>query len=862
MSAQKSPRRGIVSAIAGLLGFSVLAGLLVTVMVAPAVAVGGVTASSTIGIFDSMPDYLVIDDQRERNELYAANGEKIATIFNQNRETVTYDQISPFALDAAVDGEDRRFFEHGGVDVASVIRAAVGNVVSSDIESGASTLSMQLVKNIFVQRALEEPTIEEQKQAYADATATSFDRKLTEMKYAIGLEKRYTKKEILTAYLNIAFFGSNTYGIQAAAQRYYSVNASDLTLAQAASLIAIVQYPGLRSLDDPENYSANQDRRDVILYAMYDVGDITRAEYDEARAIPVDDTTLLPQAPQNGCIAANTYAKWFCDFVVKSVKDFAFLGATEEERKANWARGGYKLYTTLDMPSSVAAYDATHKYAPNTEERFQLGSATSMIEPGTGRLLVMTQNKDFDDTLDGGGPSTTAVNFNTAYAYGGSSGFQVGSTYKLFTLVDWLIKGHGVNEQVNASGRTLKFNSFPDSCPDGNNEGNEFTFKNDNTADGGSQTVRRGTVYSVNGVFFSMAQQLDFCDIHKIAKDMGVETASGSPIKHFPSAIIGSGDNNITPLSMAVAYSTIAAQGLTCSPIVVDRATGPGGEELGGQEKNCKQAIPPEVANTVADVMKGVMNFSFARIGDGVPVFGKTGTTNNAKDTWAIASSSYATSATWVGNIKGEYNIQTTSYGGTRGDYLRMMIMKATLGSYNSIHGGNDWPAPPQALLNGASAPEVPNVTGLSLEGAKGLLEGLGYNFEDGGQVDSELEAGRVVNTDPGAGTKAAKGTTVKVFTSKGNKVSVPDTVGNGETNSFSDAQGILAGAGFTNVSQGCVVLAPTAAYPGVPGPGGTTVVNPTDPRLDMVQSMSPGAGSFALPTDGITVTVGKATCP
>ena len=150
----------------------------------------------------------------------------------------------------------------------SVIRAALGNLMADDIESGSSTLTMQLVKNIFVQKALEEPTEAERDAAFEAATAPDFDRKLKEMKLAIGLEKRYTKNEILNAYLNIAFFGDNTYGIQAAAQRYYSVNAKDLTLAQAASLIAIVQYPNQRGLDDPENYAANQERRDDILDAM------------------------------------------------------------------------------------------------------------------------------------------------------------------------------------------------------------------------------------------------------------------------------------------------------------------------------------------------------------------------------------------------------------------------------------------------------------------------------------------------------------------------------------------------------------------------------------------------------------------
>ena len=410
MSAQNSPRRGVFAGIAGILGFSVLSGLLVTVMVAPALAVTGITASSTIGIFDSLPEYIQIGQQPERNTIYATytgSGNTggyypIATIYDQNRQEVRYDQISPYALDAAVDGEDRRFFDHGGVDVPSVIRAALGNATGTS-SSGASTLSMQLVKNIYVQQALQEPTEELRQKAYDAATSPSFDRKLKEMKLAIGLEKTYTKKEILAAYLNIAFFGDNTYGIQAAAQRYYSVDAKDLTLPQAASLIAIVQFPNQRGLFDPENYSANKDRRDVILYAMFDSGDITQKEYDEAVATPVDDTTLKPQEPQNGCIGAYAYAKWFCDFVVKNVKNYEFLGANEQERLDNWKRGGYSLYTTLDLDVQINAQDQTWAYAPNTETALELGSSTVTVQPGTGRVLIMTENKVFDDTLEGGG---------------------------------------------------------------------------------------------------------------------------------------------------------------------------------------------------------------------------------------------------------------------------------------------------------------------------------------------------------------------------------------------------------------------------------------------------------------------------
>ena len=832
-------------------------------MVAPALAVTGITASSTIGVFDSLPEYIEIGQQPERNEIWATytgdgNVEGkglIATIYDQNRQEVPYDQISKYALDATVDGEDARFFEHGGVDVSSVIRAAVGNVVSSGIESGASTLSMQLVKNINVQKALEEDTEEEIKAAYAKATATSFDRKLSEMKLAIGLEKKYTKKEILTAYLNIANFGNATYGIQAAAQRYYSVDAKDLTLAQAASLIAIVQYPNQRNLGDPENFAANQERRDYIIGAMLKAGDITQAEHDEAIAIPVDETTILPKAPLNGCIAAFQYARWFCDYVVKSVKDFAFLGATPEERLTNWKHGGYKLYTTLDLDIQIPTQDAVWAYAPNTETAFSLGSAVDTVQPGTGRVLVMAENMIFDDTLEGGGPGTSAVNYSTSYDYGGSSGIQPGSTYKLFTLLDWLIKGKGTEERVSGDpDKQAQYAKFME-CGSPSGSGT-FSYKN-NAGESGSYTIRNGTVNSVNGVFFSMAKQLDLCDIRDVAASLGVERANGKPLETNPGSIIGT--NEVTPLSMASAYAAVAALGKWCKPIIVDTFVTPDGETKTAQTPECKQAIAPNIAATAIDVLKGVMtsgNQVYGNPEDGIPIFGKTGTTDSANQTWVATGTTSGGSVVWVGNSIGDYNILDTEYQGVSGIRLRHYISLALVTALDNKYGGQDWPAPDPALVTGSGLAVPDGIVGLSPESAKALLEGLGFTYADGGPIDSEIAAGKVAATDPPAGTNSAKGTTITVYTSKGNKLPFPDVVFDGKSTKFNDAKTTLSAAGYTSVTQTCVVIPPTT---------GPAPILPTDPeygRVGKVQSSTPAAGSYNLPGTPVTLAVGKETCP
>jgi membrane peptidoglycan carboxypeptidase len=833
-------------------------------MVAPALAVTGITASSTIGVFDSLPEYIELGQLPERNEIYAnytgegnVGGKKlIATIFDQNREEVAYEDISPFVLDAAVDGEDARFFEHGGVDVASVVRAAIDNAVAGGIESGSSTLSMQLVKNTYVQQALEKETEEERDAAYADAIKTSFDRKLREMKLAIGLEKKYTKKEILTAYLNIANFGNATYGIQAAAQRYYSVDAKDLTLAQAASLVAIVQYPNQRNLADPENYGENENRRDYILGAMLAADHITEAEYDEAYNTPVDDTTVKLQAPSNGCIAAFDYARWFCDYVVRSVGDFEFLGNTAEERQQNWKQGGYKLYTSLDLDAQIAAQNAVWTYAPNTETAFSLGSAVSSVQPGTGRVLVMAENKEFNDSLEGGGPLSSAVNYNTSVNYGGSTGFQPGSTYKVFTLLAWLKAGKGVNERVSGNSNPRENYASYKACGQVYGSGT-FAFKN-NAGESGTYTIRDGTVNSVNGVFFSMAKQLDLCDIRDIAKDLGVVRADGQELQANPTSIIGT--NEVSPLSMATAYAGISALGLACQPIVVDSYANPEGEILPGQEKKCRQVLDQNVAATAIDVLKGVMvtgNQVYSNPDDGIPIFGKTGTTDSANQTWMATATTSAATVVWVGNSIGDYDILDTGYADVAGIRLRHYIMRPTVAELDRKMGGNDWPGPDPSLLVGSGA-TVPDLRGLTPDAAKALVEGLGFEFADGGQVDSDLEAGKIVRTDPEAGSISAKGVTITVFTSNGKQKPFPDVVGDGKSFTFSQAKSALKAAGYTQVTEACVEIAPASGE--TEGPT-SPPIDPTDPRIGKVQSSDPPAGSPTVPGAPVTLTTGKIDC-
>ncbi|MDM7888730.1 transglycosylase domain-containing protein [Curtobacterium sp. RHCJP20] len=803
MSAQKSaPRTKPVSAIGafvGFVGFSALAGLLVTIGVTPAIAVAGVTTTSTIGVFESLPEYIEIGDLPQRNEIYAySNGQpiKLATVYDQNREELQYDQISDQLKNAAIDGEDKRFWDHGGVDMTSLVRAGVGSIAGGLGESGGgSTLTMQLVRNIKMQQALELPTEEEREKAYNDAVEQTIPRKLEEMKLAIGLAKKYSHKEILTGYLNIAYFGDQTYGVQAAAQHYFNKSATDLTPAEAASILAIVQSPNTRNLAKPENYEANKARRDVILKSMYAQKHLTKEEFDQAIASNPADYVHLTE-PSQGCqSAAGNGAQFFCDYAVKVVKKMSQLGGTQKERDQAWRNGGYKIQTTLDIDLTAQQKALLTKYDPNTESRLQLGSALNSVEASTGRILTMAQNKDYDQSLQSP-PTATSINYSVDKEYGGSIGFQVGSTYKVFTLLDWLKAGHGLNESVNGTPHNT---SRWTQC--GSTITSPWAPKNDSAGENGQFTVARATALSVNAAFASMAAKLDLCDIRQTAQDLGVHSADEkTELNAYPSSILGT--NNIAPLTMASAYATIANNGTYCSPIAIDQITDAAGKQLGGQPKQCKQVLDPSVAATAAFALRGTIQSGTAvgaQTPDGTQLFAKTGTTDNAEQIWLVGASSTVATAYWQGNTDGaKTSLRKYSSGAGYGTYAmqRAHVWQQAMIPINQLHPADPFPTPSQTALRGNSV-AVPDVSGKTADDARATLAGAGFTYVDGGAQAGGGTPGTVSSTSPAAGSLLSTGSSVTVYTTDGSQTTIPQITGK----SVGDARSALQGAGITNVA-------------------------------------------------------------
>lgn len=806
---------GAVGGIVGAIVMSVVAGVLVTAAVTPVVAISGIAANSAIGIFENLPDHLNPGQLAQPSTLYARSGDdtvKIAEFYAQDREMVGWDSISQYVKDAAVAAEDPRFFSHGGVDVLGVGRATFARALGGD-SGGASTITMQYVRNVLIQQAEAIPDEAARDAAYEDATREDADRKLKEMRYAISIEKEYSKNEILLGYLNIALFGRQIYGIESAARYYYNTSAKDLSLSQAASLVAIVQNPSILQLDLEENLEANKIRRDYILGRMLEQGKITQAQYDEAIATPIEPV-ITPRVA--GCAVAeqNLGLGHFCNYVQLYIENDPSFGNSDEERNFQFLRGGYSIMTTIDLDIQAAGLDAVHAEVPQLMDGIDVGAASVSVEVNTGRVLGMVQNRPFsnDPSVLESNPGYTAINYNTDEAYGGSSGFQVGSTFKPFTLAQWLNSGHSVREVVNANGRTVQYQSFKAKCMDGGVYGyGSFPLQNDAGRQHGNQPVLNVLAQSINGGIVSMQQKMDLCDTFDLVDALGVHRASPqkdaslpnygtTQISRIPSNVYG-GTDEIAPITMASAYAAFAGGGTVCTPVPIDSITGPDGEEVPFTKSKCKSALSPEVAAGVAYTLEYTVNNGLARHARsniGVPHLAKTGTTDNVVDNWTVGASSKVATATWVGNVTGK--VSTMDFGGWTGLMIAdQTIWPAMMNVADAKYGGDAFPQPSANALK-QTMTTVPDVRGKSYDEAAQLLTAAGFTVTDGGQEDSSVAEGLVSGTNPEGGSSVPAGSGITIYRSTGSMSTVPDVTGQ----SLVAAAQTLNGQGFSNIAGQC----------------------------------------------------------
>nr|WP_204314286.1 transglycosylase domain-containing protein [Bifidobacterium avesanii] len=567
----------------------------------------------------------------QASTLYAADGSKMASFYTQNRIVVPLSEVSDIMQKAMVASEDRRFFQHSGVDVQGVLRAFVQTYVKGGSTQGGSSLSQQYVKNMLLAQA----ESDDDPIAAYHATEDTIARKLREMLIAVQLEKEYSKAEILQGYLNIAQFGTrNLYGVESAARRYFNKSAKDLNIVEAATITPITQNPSKYDPSIEANQPETERQRNIVLDLMLQEGYITQQEHDDAVKTPIKDTLHITSVDQ-GCMTAGD-AAFFCSYVVKQIENSPEFGATKEDRQKLLNSGGLEIHTTMDVNANNAAMNAARQAIP-VDDPSQFEMMIAAIRPGTGEVLGFGINRTYDAT-DAAKDDfrRTAVNFAVDQIDGGGTGFSVGSTWKPINLVAWMREGHSITEVLPAGNTLNERNEVPDYHAN-------VTWNISNSgARGTAESPLQGLVNSHNTTQVAMLKVIGLTPILNAAADMGYHSATiadkdksllEQKVLYNPPMVIGTGVS-ASPLTMANVYATIAANGVQCTPIAITKVIDSTGKDIPVPSANCHQAIDPEIAQTVAYAMnQGVVTPSgaahTAQLANGRKTFAKTGTNEN-----------------------------------------------------------------------------------------------------------------------------------------------------------------------------------------------------------------------------------------
>lgn len=566
------------------------------------------------------------------------NGDPMAHIFKQRRHPVASEGISPAVKDAIVAIEDRRFYEHEGVDLQGFARAMVTNVMAGGVEEGASTINQQYVKNYLL--LVDAETEEEQ----AAAIETSIPRKLREMRMASDLDQLLTKDEVLTRYLNLVPFGNGAYGIEAAAQTYFGIPAAELNVPQAAMLAGIPQSSSL--LNPYTNVEGVTQRRNTVLQAMVDAGYIGQVDADQYKQQDLgvmDSPATLP----NGCIGAGDRG-FFCDYALTYLES---KGLPRDEL----ANGGYTIRTTLDPAVQNLAHDSVTTYVnPNTPG---VASVLNVVEPGRDSrdILAMTSSRDYGLNLDAGEtmlPQPTSLIGNGA-----------GSIFKIFTAAAAIEQGMGLDTMLNVPTRyeaTGMGSGGAAGCP-----ANTYCVEN-----AGSyrpqMSLTDALAQSPNTTFVQMIDQVGVTPVVDMSVKLGLRSyevenshSEGYSIaEYMREANLGSytlGPTAVNPLELSNVGATLASHGTWCEPNPISSVTNREGEEVYLERPECEQVLDPAVADTLTlglsrDAENGTAADAARTTGWSAPIAAKTGTTESHQSSAFLGYNSNIAAAPYIYN--------------------------------------------------------------------------------------------------------------------------------------------------------------------------------------------------------------------
>jgi membrane peptidoglycan carboxypeptidase len=619
----------------------VLAGAVLAALAFPFVASAGVAVQYFAPADVQLPASLRHPWTAKTTYVYANDGRTLLTSFyTENRRDVPLSAVAPVMLQAMVAAEDSRFYQHGGVDPRSVARAFVANDKAGTTRQGASTLTMQYVRNVLK----EDPTLTLQQRV--DATADTMARKVREMRYAMAIEKTLSKQEILGRYLNIAYFGGGAYGIYAASRTFFDKAPADLTLAEAALLAGLVQSPDTYNPVGGDRAAA-LDRRSYVLAAMAKMKVISP---DLASRTGREPLRLHPTREPNDCTAVPAgHNDWgfFCDYFRQWWNAQPAFGRTPADRDNALNEGGYRVVTSLDPGiQETALNQSLAVYGYGVPRSLPM----AIVQPGTGRVLAMAVNRHYSLGANPGDRNYPNTVDQLVGGGVGIDGYQSGSTFKMFTLLAALESGRPLSTSFRAPSPLVS--QWPASGP-GSCRG-RWCPVNDNPAwMNGHRTMWDGYGRSVNTFFVWLEEQVGPQKVIAMARRLGIVLRSpgDTAMADKRGADWGSftlGVAQTTPLDLANAYAAVAADGVYCKPLPVLSITGPNGDRFRAADPACHRAVGADVARAATDAARCPVNQQsvFGRCNGGTapnvgaifagrPVAGKTGSSeNNATETF------------------------------------------------------------------------------------------------------------------------------------------------------------------------------------------------------------------------------------
>ena len=787
---------------ASLLVCGLLAGVVVAAAAFPAVAMSGLAAKAGAETFGALPKELTVARAPQISYLLASDGKTpLATMYDENRRDVKLADIAPVMQKAIIAAEDHDFYKHNGVDLNGVARAFVNNQSGTNSQQGASTLTMQYVRLAIAYSATHPADV-------VAATEDTSARKLREMRYAIQIDKEFSKDEILERYLNIASFGNGAYGIYAASQVYFGKPPSKLKIEEAAMLAGMVKAP---TTNDPTTRFGRPlalDRRNYVIDNMVKIGAINQQEADAAKAAPM---VVKDKRTPNGCVSTNEKGwGFFCDYFYRWWMQQGTFGSTTYDRERRLKSGGYTIITTLDAQAQRGADRAVRKAKKETAKE---AAMVAVVEPGTGRVRALAVNREFkiDDPknpknkissdpakskkkIRGNYPATV----NPLLTGGqGITGYQAGSTFKIFTIVAALEKGIPLSYTINAQ-QTFKSeyiidSSSPAACP-----GTHFYCpKNAGGKAGGVQNMWSAFAQSINTYFVPLQQQVGAENVVDVAKRLGIQFRAASDAKFAGTkdsahqwGAFTLGVSQTTPLELANAYATLAADGKYCEPIPVQEIKDPEGNKLDIANPRCEKRVSTEVARAAVDAARCPVgdNSSTSKCGGSrtarqvkaivkAPVAGKSGTTDSEKTAALVAmTKQYAVAGIMADpdwpqtNVKMKHN---------QPDGINPPVIETLRDAMKGKERINF--EPPGRKISEGDQRAIPSVTCQDLDAAKSRINGAGFEaVVSDVKVASSCPAGKAAGTSPEGRT--IKGGVVTIQVSSGGGTPPGTTTGPGGT--------------------------------------------------------------------------------